>query len=198
MRSRAALLLAFGALLAGHATPTASALTRTWTVRAPGARPGDIVLMTIPAPVYAAIQGSFSRLHLEAQGLEVPYAVQSRPATLPAVRLPGSRPRSMGKAGVSRIDLPLLAPGPFTSVRLRTRPLPFQRKVQIVDRGETLAEGSWVCLPESSPSCVLEPSKARVAQLEVRSSKTRPARELQPSAFSKTSTAPNRAHAESD
>jgi hypothetical protein len=152
VRSRAALLLAFGALMA----PAASALTQAWTVRAPGARSGDIVLMTIPDPVHAAIQGNFSRLHLKNEVLEIPYAVQSRPETLPAVRLPGSRPRPTGEAGLSRIDLPVLAPGPFTSVRLRTRPLPFQRRVRIVAGEEALAEGSWVCLPELSSSCVLD------------------------------------------
>ena len=49
-----------------------------------------------------------------------------------------------------------------------------------------------------APAWGREPSRARVASLEVRFSKMRTVRALQPSASSKTSIAPNQAHAQTD
>jgi LPXTG-motif cell wall-anchored protein len=164
-----ALLVVLGSLPAIRATAAAplisdpgaplkkTAFTREWTIRAPGARPGDVVRLEIPDPVYAAYRSDFNPLHVEAQGREIQYTPDSRPEALPAIRLPEARPRSTAEAGVSRIDLPLLAPGlPLTAVRLRAHLLPFDRKVQVVDGATVLSERSWTCLPASPHPCELE------------------------------------------
>ncbi len=140
-----------------------TAFTREWTIRAPGARPGDVVRLEIPDPVQAAYRGNFSDLHVEAQGREIQYTSGSQPEALPAIRLPEARPRLTGEARVSRIDLPPLAPGPFTAVRLRVRPLPFYRKVQVVDGATVLSELPWTCLPASLHPCTLELSAKGLA-----------------------------------
>ena len=168
MRARAALFLVLGVLPAIRATAAApltyapgaplkkTALTRAWTVSAPGAMPGDIVRLAIPDPVYVAYQGNFSDLHVEAQGQEIQYTPDFQPEGRPVLQLPEASPCPTGEAGVSRIDLPPLDPGRSTAVRLSARPLPFYRKVQVVDGSTVLSEGSWTCLPASPHPCALE------------------------------------------
>jgi LPXTG-motif cell wall-anchored protein len=118
--------------------------------------PGDIVRLAIPDPAYAAYQGNFSDLHVEAQGREIQYTPDIQPEALPVLQLPEASPRPTGEAGVSRIDLPPLDPGRSTAVRLSARSLPFSRKVQVVDGSTVLSEGSWTCLPASPHLCALE------------------------------------------
>jgi hypothetical protein len=132
-------------------------LARAWPVRAPGARPGDIVRIGIPDPVHAESQGFSSNLHLETHGREIHYITGQEPETVPLVWLPGVSPRPTGQAGISQVDLLLPGPGlPLATLHLRARSLPFSRKVQVIGDSAVVDEQDWICAPDQPGPCALD------------------------------------------
>ncbi|HEY4574373.1 MAG TPA: hypothetical protein VIJ26_10430, partial [Thermoanaerobaculia bacterium] len=129
---------------------------RTWPVQAPGARPGDVVRLVLPDPAHAAYRGYLGELGLEAQGRLIEYELDSPREELPAVSLPGARPRPVD-TGISGIEIPLPATGlPLTTVHLRARPQTFHRQVQLLEGSRVVDERRWLCGSDLTTPCEID------------------------------------------
>ncbi|HEX5758442.1 MAG TPA: DUF3999 family protein [Thermoanaerobaculia bacterium] len=108
----------------------------SWPVRAPRARPGEVVRLELPPAVLAAVRSTFNDLRLAAGERQLPF-VRLEPR-MPALALsrPGLRPRPDRGGRTSRVALAVDPRQRYGSLSL-TAPSPFRRVVTVSLR-ETL------------------------------------------------------------
>ncbi|HYO16035.1 MAG TPA: DUF2339 domain-containing protein [Thermoanaerobaculia bacterium] len=151
------LVAVLGATGAEAAGLEGEALASSWRIRAPGAKPGDLVRLEIPEEIHARSLGYFGWLSLVADGRALPYGVSLSSEPVTAVRLQRARPRPEPELRVSRIDLALTPGVRLASLRLTTTSPPFSRKVLLAaEQGPALAELDWICRSQGPRPCRLE------------------------------------------
>jgi hypothetical protein len=154
VRPRAALLLIGLSMLAAPLSSTT--FFATWPVKAPGARPGDVVRLELAPEVLARLQGNYGDLHLRADGREIQYEIESRKAREWKMEIQGAQPSRSAEPGISQIEIFLPARGrAFSAIRLQTRAALFYRTVVLTNGSGEIATAKWACVPSSPHPCTL-------------------------------------------
>jgi hypothetical protein len=107
---------------------------RSWKVLAPGAKPGDLIRLELPAAVYGEARPDLADLRLAAGSRQVPYARWTPPEPALAAEADGLQPRTPGRRSrLSEAALALPARAlPLTSLHLTAPGGPLRRTVEVL------------------------------------------------------------------
>ncbi len=142
---------------------------RSWTVLAPAAKPGGLVRLELPDPVYGAARSDLSDLRLALGDRQLPFFRWSPLAPGLAVRGQDLQPRPLRRSAESEVEINLPAEGlPLTSLHLTVQGGPLRRPVGVRYRqpgwrSRRLGDGRepqpvdrsvWSCEPEPPLPCL--------------------------------------------
>lgn len=141
--------------------------SNAWEVSAPGAEPGDLVRLELPAGVYGAAREDLGDLRLAEAGRQIPFFRWSPEAPAFTGGEPGLQPSAADRPGESRVLVSLPAEGlPLTQIHLSAPAAPLRRPVSVIyidpDRRsprsgravrEQGARATWTCVPEPPLPC---------------------------------------------
>jgi hypothetical protein len=147
-------------------------LKATWRVVAPSARPGSLVRLELPEPVYGFARADLGNLRLVAGDRQIPYSLWSPDAPALALWEGSVQPTAEGKrAKESDLEIHLPRPGlPLIELDLMAPARPLRRSVlmrymepaaQVAPRGGEARKAppslreTWECMPQPPIPCRL-------------------------------------------
>ena len=141
----------------------------SWTVLAPAAKPGDLIRLELPDPVYGAARPDLSDLRLASGDRQIPFFRWSPPEPGLAADGRGLQPQPLRRTVESEVEIELTAEGlPLTSLHLSAAGGPLRRPVGVRFRepgwrSRRLGDGRepapvaravWECDPEPPLPCL--------------------------------------------
>ncbi len=115
----------------GGALPAAG-FSRRWAIDAPGAQPGGLVLLELPADVYGNARADLGDLRIGNGGKQVPYLLVAAAEGREVEALRAVSPQATGTYGLSALSIALPAASlPLAALELEAPGTPFSRPVRL-------------------------------------------------------------------